>query len=404
MEMYRSDSSNSLITTLFVMRTINSLGWSSTMPFFAVYLENSRHTPLSLIGVSYLLSGALTLVSQLAGGRLTDLYGSKPIMLFGYVSSIVSSAFTGYLIYENSNVLLLLTLYPLFSLLRGVSNPATSALLAAQPRKSMVQTGFSLQTMGGNLGFGFGPALGGFLADRLGYAAVFALSASTAATATIITLVKVHASSTPELSSGSHVPRALPDKWTAVLLLEVFGCYLVNGFTYTTLSLFAAGFRHTSNQELGYLFATNGFTIVALQLPLMRLIDRANLTKVSPGIGVALTGLAYLLVAGAKGFFGLEYAMLVSTLGEILISVPSQLLVTAKSQAGNRGVYQGYYAASSTLGRSLSNFIGPSVLGIYESQPGLAWYAAFGAGLFVAASYFASYRQVVSQSAPATSL
>lgn len=356
------------------------------MPFLAVYLEKVRHTPLDVIGATYLASGVLTLLSQLAGGRLTDLYGSKPIMLLGYISSVVSAAATGYLILVGARVDLLLTLYPVFSLFRGVSNPASSALVASMPRKNLVQTGFSLQTVGGNLGFGFGPAIGGFLAERFGYATVFGLSSIMAAVATLITLARIPRVKALHQYAGKR-SRIRPDGFMLVVLLEIFLIFFVNGYMYTTLSLYSAQFLHTTNQELGYLFATNGFTIVLLQLPLMRLLERMRLLKTAPALGAGLTALAFIVVSQASGFIQLEESMFTSTLGEIFITVPTQMLVTSKSNQTNRGTYQGYYSASTSLGRSVSNFVGPSMIGVFYQDPPGTWLVTSAVAVGVAAAY-----------------
>jgi len=73
-----------VVSTTFVLRTVNSLGWSATMPFFAIYLDVVRRLALGSIGVVYLASGFATFLSQILGGHLTDRFGAKRVMLTGY--------------------------------------------------------------------------------------------------------------------------------------------------------------------------------------------------------------------------------------------------------------------------------------------------------------------------------
>ncbi len=56
-----------VVSTTFVLRTVNSLGWSATMPFFAIYLDVVRRLALGSIGVVYLASGFATFLSQIFG-------------------------------------------------------------------------------------------------------------------------------------------------------------------------------------------------------------------------------------------------------------------------------------------------------------------------------------------------
>jgi predicted MFS family arabinose efflux permease len=116
---------------VFAIITLNSVGWSATSPFLAVYLSSVRHVPFETIGVVYLAAGLLSLASQLAGGRLTDSIGPKRVMLVGYFFSIVSALILSYLIGVGANTGLILVAYPIFNFLRGVSQPAAD-------RKSVV--------------------------------------------------------------------------------------------------------------------------------------------------------------------------------------------------------------------------------------------------------------------------
>jgi len=354
-----------VVSTTFVLRTVNSLGWSATMPFFAIYLDVVRRLALGSIGVVYLASGFATFLSQILGGHLTDRFGAKRVMLTGYACSFISSSLTGYLIFTKSPVYILVTLYPVFSLFRGFSNPATSSLIASLKERAKMSKGFSLLTMGGNLGFGFGPAVGGYLADSLGYAYVFVFSSFCALFATFFALYRVRDVPKIEFFEQKKGANHLS------LFVVVFLSFFVNGYTYTTLSLYAASYVHLTNSQIGLLFTTNGLEIVLLQLPLMKLIDKSLF--LSPSIAMLLTSLAYLVVAFSHNFFELELAVVVSTLGEILLAVPMQTIVAQLSKEGNRGRYQGYYFSSSSLGRSLSSFVGPSSMQFFE--PFYAWCA-----------------------------
>ena len=63
------------IRVLFIITTIGATGWAATLSFLAVYLAVSRDTPFWIIGVPYLATGLLSLVSQVIGGRLVDTMG-----------------------------------------------------------------------------------------------------------------------------------------------------------------------------------------------------------------------------------------------------------------------------------------------------------------------------------------
>ena len=105
---------------VFAVRATEILGWSATVPFFAIYLLNERTVSLPIIGTIYLISGVLSFITQILGGRLADLYGARRITIAALVSASILAAVMAELIIISSSILLLaslFTLYPLSSIL-----------------------------------------------------------------------------------------------------------------------------------------------------------------------------------------------------------------------------------------------------------------------------------------------
>jgi MFS family permease len=364
--------------TIFIIRTVNSTGFSATIPFLAVYLNEVRSVPLSEIGIVYLVSGILGLGSQVMGGRLTDSVGPKKVMLASYATSICFSAVLGYMVLISANVVVFFVIYPAFSLVRGVSQPASSSIIAGQ-KTSEVRTGFSLLNIGGNLGFAIGPAVGGLVSTIYDYASVFTISASASFAVFLIALALI--------KGGRRSPENVPLKKkirirfdyrgnrSMILFLGLTSClFLAVGYEIIPLSLYASNFLHLSNDLIGYLFATNGLVIVVLQLPLTKLIERARRILIPMIISCLLAASAFVIAANSTNFAGLETMMFVVTLAEILLTVPSQTIIALFSNSSNRGAYQGYYSAGSNAGRSVASFIGPLSFSLLVFDPSLSWY------------------------------
>lgn len=357
------------------------------MPFFGVYLSVSRGIPLGEVGITYLLSAILSFFSQLVGGRLVDSFGAKRVMRYGYLGTSIAAAVTAYLVIINVNGLLLILLYPPFNFIRGLSQPSISTLIANRS-VAEVRTGFSMQNIGGNLGFAIGPAIGGVLSEFAGYGDIFFVSCAMSLIALASTTYWFR-KRTPESMQSERVPDSKSFKlsWTAdknlILLLVLLACvFFALGYEVTPMSLFAANFLNIPDSLLGLLFTTNGLVIVFVQLPLMRVFGRVSL--IAPMIiGCVLTASSYFLIGMSTHFIELWIAMVIVTLGEVALTVPSQLIVTAFSEPGNRGTFQGYYFAFSNGGRSISSFIGPLSFQIFALHIAVAWY---GVGLFVLAT------------------
>jgi MFS family permease len=363
------------IWVVFILGTLNSLGWGATVPFLAVYLEVERHVPLSIIGLTYLVTGFVTLVSQLLGGRLTDMLGSKTVLLVGYGSSIVISIVLGLTIEFRASVEFIILLYPIFSFVRTFSQPAAFAIVAGE-NVSNLRTGFSIISIGGNLGWAIGPALGGFLAQVYDYSAVFLLSAASAVIVTIVTLLFVEGRRTVNLPSVRQVKTLLSwreDRNLIIFLALTLAAFILIGFETTPLSLYVAGFLKFSNEEIGLLFATNGIVIVILQLPLTRFFARFH-TLVTPVVSsTVVAAIAFFLASISTTFPEMVVVTVIVTIGEILLTVPAQTILSLFSRSGNRGTYQGYYSAVTNAGYSLSAFFGPLSFSFFFFRPSLAW-------------------------------
>jgi predicted MFS family arabinose efflux permease len=362
---------------IFVIRTLNSFGFSMAMPFFGIYLLESRGVSLAATGVVYFVAGALNLASQLVGGRLTDAIGPKRVMLAGYFASIATSLALGLMVLGEASVVFFFVAYPLFGLLRGISNPATGSIIAEEPA-SQLRPGYNLLTIGGNLGFAIGPAVGGPIADIFGYSTVFFLSAAIVVPVIALTVLKIRGGVRhgPEAKEGAKRSISWKSDKNVVLFLVLTGLlYLCVGFEITPLSLYVADFLRFSNTQIGYLFATNGLVIVLLQLPLIGLFERSRSIVLPLLVSPLLVAASFVMAGLSNGFLEFEGVMVVITLGEILLTVPSQTVIALFSRAGNRGTYQGYYYAAANSGRSLASAVGPASFQALAFAPAFGWYA-----------------------------
>ena len=362
---------------VFMQRTVNSLGWSATIPFLGVYLAVNRGVPFAIIGLVYLVTGILTLASQLAGGRLTDSIGPKRVMLVSYAFSLISSLVLGYLIGINASTIIILVAYPIFNFIRGVSQPAISAIVANQSVEK-VRSGMTFMTIGSNLGFAIGPAIGGVIADAYGYGAVFLLSAGSVITVILMTITWIRGglllgALRSRVGQVKYLLRWKEDKTIILMLLLVFCAFLSLGYEIVPFSLYTGSILNFSDAQIGYIFTVSGIVIVVLQIPVSKLYGRMRLVSLPLVVGSLLATASYSLAAVSTTFTEMMLVMIVVTVGEIFLTVPSQLMITAFSGAENRGTFQGYYNAVSNGGRSIASFIGPLTFSIFASAPKLGW-------------------------------
>jgi MFS family permease len=352
------------------------------MPFLAVYLSSVRDVPLTVVGADYLVAGLLSLASQIVGGRMTDSIGPKTVMLAGYLFSAVSSLILSYLVGAGADTGFILVAYPVFNFLRGVSQPATSALVANNEIGNL-QTGLSVLAIAGNLGFAIGPALGGLLAQTVDYSSVFLLSAAVPVVTSAMTLLSVKGGllAAPTGGARRRSPAGLrwrEDRNLILFLLLTLGGFVAIGYEIAPISVYVQTFLRFSPEEIGYLFATNGLVIVLLQLPASAVFARAGRLVYPVVLACVFAGLSFVAAGLASTFPQWEGVMVLLTLGEIFLTVPSQTVVTMFSSAENRGTFQGYYSAAAVGGRSLAAFVGLYSFQLFAADPPLGWYVVSG--------------------------
>ncbi len=362
------------------------------MPFLAVYLSSVRGVNGATIGAVYLVAGLLSLASQLIGGRLTDSMGPKKVMLVGYFFSVISALVLSYLIGTDAETSLILLTYPVFNFLRGVSQPAASAIVANSEIRNL-KTGLSLLSIGGNLGFAIGPALGGILAQAFDYSSVFLFSAAVPVVTSAITGLYVKGGLLADIGGTGPGRTTTALHWRTdrnlILFLLLTTCgYVAIGYEIVPISVYVQQIFSFSDEQIGYLFATNGLVIVLLQLPLSALFFRAK-RLVYPLIASCILAAVSFVAAGlASNFLEFEGVMVILTLGEIFMTVPSQAVVTLFSGVRVRGTFQGYFAAASLGGRSLSPLVGLYSFEVFSTYPQLGWYAIAGFTLLLAFGYY----------------
>jgi predicted MFS family arabinose efflux permease len=377
---------------VLVIVTLNSVGWSATMPFLAVYLSSVRGVPLDTIGVVYLAAGLTSLGSQLAGGRLTDSIGPKRVMLVGYALSVVSALVLSYLIGVGAGTTYILLAYPVFNFLRGIAQPAASAIVANSEIRDL-RTGLSLLSVAGNLGFAIGPALGGILAQTLDYSSVFLFSAAVPVVTSLITVTHVTGGLLKDSGAGGPSRTSAALRWRSDRNLILFTIltlcgFIAIGYEISPISVYVQMFLGFTPEEIGYIFATNGLVIVLLQMPLSSVFSRARKLAYPIVASCGFAAVSFVVAASATTFLQWEGVMVILTLGEIFLTVPSQMVLTLFSSAEVRGTFQGYYSAASIGGRSVASFVGLSSFELFSADPHVGWYAIAAFSVLLGAGFY----------------
>ncbi|MBN1877511.1 MAG: MFS transporter [Anaerolineae bacterium] len=172
------------------------MGFSSIFPIMPYYIQSLGIEGDAVARWSGIVTAASALTMGIMGpiwGALSDRHGRKMMMIRAMFGGAVVTSFMGAV--QNVEQLTLLRLIQ--GALTGTVTAATTLVASTTPKERLGETLGKLQ-LAIFLGQSFGPVVGGFVADRLGYREAFWLTGVYLLLAGIVTLLFIHEEFTPE--------------------------------------------------------------------------------------------------------------------------------------------------------------------------------------------------------------
>lgn len=353
---------------------LNSASFSISLPFIALYLHDDRHLSMSMVGLIILGSGIASALVQLYAGALSDRLGRRPLLIASVAASATLYTGLAFLVGASAPIWLIIAFYTLARCSLMTQRPSIQAMIVdICPREQLVEANGILR-IGQNLGWAFGPALGGYLLASSPYSRLFIVAAliSLAIIFFVFSSVKETFQGTAEKITLGRIFSAGRDRPFLLFVLLCIMLFLGMGQMGSTLSVFSVDRAGFSPEQYGSLLTINGLLVAALQYPAVRLTK-----KMRHSLVLAAGGFFYGLGWVVMGFVGAYHiaisAMLIVTLGEVVIAPTSLAVVGEHSPPGMRGRYQGFFGISETLGVSLGPFLGGILLDVFPKSNLSVW-------------------------------
>lgn len=279
-----SDNKSKRIFVIFLVVFIDLLGFGIVIPLLPTFSQNVLQMHETTIGLVAGIFSLMQFIFNPLWGRLSDIYGRKPIIIFSLSGNVFSYILLGLVLSGVFKSILLLFIARaaagFFSANIGAAMAYISDITDVKDRsKGMGTIGAAF-----GLGFVFGPFVGGVLAQRFGFGVPVFLSAFMSLTALILAKIILKESLPEEFrrkNDGKQL-RLGPgmEKLTEALKHPNVGFLIVLYFIitfsianiYATLQLFVqskSGFNFDVEQ-ISYLFAFIGIIGAAVQGGLIR--------------------------------------------------------------------------------------------------------------------------------------
>ncbi len=345
------------VETVTVLSTLRGLGYSSIWIYSALYLRTNLGLSIFQDGLIITAGSAVAAGLQIYAGILADRFGYKRfVMLSMAISAILFAVLVVSPTIRQSAVF-----YPVVFMGLMIANasqaPATNAIVSESSTVKL--RGFSILRIGNNVGWGIGPALGGFLIFGGSFFYLFLFGLLTAFAGFVLSLtireVKSTGKRTVELNAANRLLIVL--SFVALLL------FIVQAQETITLSNYAKIIRHLNFNEIGIIYLTNGLVVIAAQGFIYKLSKKLGnyLSFVIGGILYSFGFFSYAFFSTLPGFI---LATVILTIGENFSFPAGYAMVSLVSKPENIGRNMGTYNAFISAGRAIGPLIGGFVLSL----------------------------------------
>ncbi len=354
---------------------IDKAGGTLVFPFFALYITRRFGVGMTQAGILLGILAFSGIGGAMIGGGLTDRIGRRQLVIFGLVSSAISSLALGL---AND----LRWLYPLAAmvgLFSDVGGPAHSAMIADILDRKQRQEGFGILRVVGNMAWLVGPTVGGFVA-RSSFLALFIIDATVSCVVAALfyaLMPETRPEPRPEHQQESFIGTFR--NYLVVLRDRAFVAFLV-AFTlmgvvyiqmYNSLSVYLRDTHGIQPQAYGFLLTASAIVVILFQISVMKVIKHRR-----PFVMMALGALFYMIGFGMFGvvpsYSLFVAAVVVITIGEMIVMPTSQALAAGFAHVHMRGRYMAVFDWSIKIPAT----IGPVAAGVIldNHNPNLLWY------------------------------
>jgi predicted MFS family arabinose efflux permease len=343
---------------------INRAG-TMVLPFLTLYLTEDLNLTLGQAGWIMSSFGIGSLLGSWLGGKLTDKIGYYKVMFwsllltgFMFLGLQFVKTFWGFAI----AIFVTMTVADTF-------RPALFVSLKAYSTLENQTRSLTLIRLAINLGFSFGPFLGGLIIAGLGYSGLFWIDGITCIGAIVLMgfVLKPKPFRIEEKVELENVTKTFSsvykDKPYWIFLAVVFLMGFIFMQLFTTMPLYYSEMHGLTEVQIGIIMSLNGFLIFLLEMPLVHslektLIDRMKIISWS----LVLMAMSFLVLNVSSWSGVLIIGMLFITVGEMLAFPFTNNFAMNRAPTGKEGRYLALYSMAFSLTHIFSAKTGMEII------------------------------------------
>lgn len=347
---------------------IDRLGGFMLYPFFALYLTKKFGIGMATVGLLFAVFSASGMVGSALGGALADRMGRKSVIIASLLLSSLSALGMGF-----APTLTIFALVVVFvGTLSSIGHPAHEAVVADLLPENKRAEGYGIIRVVFNIAVIIAPPIAGLLIG-ISYSALFIVDAVISVIAAGIVIAFL-----PETKPAAH-PHAKPESmrqtfagygrvfrdrsFIAFIAVSVMMTLVYMNMN-STLGVYLRDQHGQPEIVFGALLSINAIMVVAMQFWVTRLIKKYK-PMLAMAFGAMLYAIGFAMYGFVSGFALFVTAMVVITIGEMVVSPVQQSLIASFAPEDMRGRYM----AVSGLTWSLAFTIGPYFAGLILDGP-----------------------------------
>lgn len=367
---------------------IDRFGGFMLYPFFALYLTEKFNIGMATVGILFAVFSISGFVGSAIGGALTDRMGRKGVILFSLVLSSLSALGMGYA----PTLGIFIAVSVIVGTLSNIGGPAHEAVVADLLPENKRAEGYGIIRVVFNLAVIAAPAAAGFLIAK-SYVLLFVVDAIISVLAASVVLFFL-----PETKPAAH-PDAKPESmqqtfagygkvfrdipFVAFIVMSVMTALIYTNFN-STLGVFLRDVHNVPPIGYGYLISMNAVIVVIFQFWVARKLEKYK-PMLMVALGTAFYGIGFGMYGITSTYTMFAVAMIIITIGEMVVTPFQQSLVASFAPEEMRGRYM----AVSGLSWGIAFAIGPYFAGLLldSPQPNFLWLACGILGVITVIGY-----------------
>lgn len=361
--------------TYNVIVFIDLLGGFMLYPFFALYLTQKFEINMATVGILFAIFSITGFVGSALGGALTDRMGRKGVIIASLILSSVSALGMGLA----PSIGWFVAVTVVVGTMSSIGGPAREAVVADLLPEGKRAEGYGINRVVFNLAVIIAPPIAGLLIAH-SYQTLFIVDAVISLIAATVVLIAL-----PETKPAAH-PDAVPEtmKQTFAGYKLIFrntpfilfiGVTILMTLVYmnmnSTLGVFLRDYRGVPEIGFGTLLSINALIVVVLQFWVTRRLERFKPLAMM-AVGSFLYAVGFALYGFVSGMALFITAMVIITIGEMVVSPFQQALVASFAPEEMRGRYM----AVSGMTWGIAFMVGPYFAGLLLDgpNPNMLWY------------------------------